>query len=171
MLTLARLFAKYGLKLGAPTDYVPELLADEGVLTKTQPAESEWRDIRYGMRAARELGRFDVGQTVIMSDGAVIALEAIEGTDRCIERAGTLCTRRNLVMIKTAKPQQDMRFDVPTVGMQTLEIFQKAGGKVLAIEAKRSILVDEKDVIAFADAHRIAVCAVQFDENCTEDKE
>lgn len=164
MLALSRLFERFGLKLGAPTDYVPELLIEEGVLTRRQPTESEWRDIRYGMRAARELGRFDVGQSVILAHGVVIALEAIEGTDRCIERAGTLCTKRNLILVKVAKPRQDMRFDVPTIGMQTLETFAKAGGKVIALEAKRSILVDRKDVLEFADAHGIAVCAVQFGE-------
>ncbi|MBO5438809.1 MAG: UDP-2,3-diacylglucosamine diphosphatase LpxI [Thermoguttaceae bacterium] len=165
MLAMVRLFEKFGLKMGSPTDYVPELLAEEGILTRTQPTEAQWRDIRYGMEVARELGRFDVGQSVVVVNGAVIALEAIEGTDRCLERAGTLCPKGGLVLVKTAKPNQDMRFDVPTVGMQTLETFAKAGGRVIAIEAKRSILVDREEVLQFADAHSMAVCAVQFPDS------
>lgn len=165
MLAIVRLFEKFGLKMGVPTDFVPELLVEEGILTRTQPTESQWRDVRFGMKVARELGRFDVGQTAILANGVVIALEGMEGTDRCIERAGTLCSRGNLVLVKVAKPKQDMRFDVPTVGMQTLETFARAGGKVIALEAKRSILVDRQEVLDFADARGMVVCAVQFAEN------
>ncbi|MDO4856470.1 MAG: UDP-2,3-diacylglucosamine diphosphatase LpxI [Thermoguttaceae bacterium] len=168
MLALVRLFERFGLKMGAPTDYVPELLAEEGILTKKSPTEAQWRDIRYGLQVAKTLGRFDVGQSVVVANGVAIALEGIEGTDRCIERAGELCTRKNLVLVKVAKPKQDMRFDVPTIGLQTLETFAKAGGQVIAIEAKRSILVDRTDVLEFADAHGIAVCAVQFEETTEE---
>ena len=104
------------------------------------------------------------------ANGVAIALEGIEGTDRCIERAGELCTRKNLVLVKAAKPNQDMRFDVPTIGIQTLETFANAGGQVIAIEAKKTILVDRTDVLEFADAHGIAVCAVQFEElTCGDD--
>ncbi len=171
MLTMVHLFERFGLKMGAPTDFAPELLVEEGILTRTQPTEAQWRDVRFGMKVARELGRFDVGQTAILANGVVIALEGMEGTDRCIERAGTLCSRGNLVMAKVSKPKQDMRFDVPTIGMQTLETFARAGGKVIALEAKRTILVDRRDVLDFADAHGMVVCAVQFSENETEKDE
>lgn len=163
MKALIRLFESFGLRMGAPTDFVPELLAGEGILTRKHPTEAQWRDIRYGMNLARELGRFDVGQTVLVTNGVAIALEAIEGTDACIERAGRLSSKGDLVLVKVAKPNQDMRFDVPTIGMRTLENFAKAGGTVIAIEAERSILIDQKEVLEFADSRGIAVCAVRFD--------
>ena len=160
MLTMARMFAKFGIRLGCPTDFVPELLVDEGILTQTAPTEAQWRDIRYGFQVAKELGRFDIGQTVLVSNGVVIAMEAIEGTDACIERAGKLCSHGGLVMVKVAKPQQDMRFDVPTIGMTTLENFAAAGGRVIAVEAKKTILIAQSELLEFANQHGIAVVAV-----------
>lgn len=165
MNALIRLFESFGLRMGAPTDFAPELLAGEGILTKKKPTESQWRDIRYGMKLARELGRFDVGQTVLATNGVAIALEAIEGTDSCIERAGKLSPKGDLTLVKVAKPNQDMRFDVPTIGMQTLKNFAKAGGAAIAIEAGRSILIDREEVLEFADSHGIAICAVRFESD------
>ncbi|MDO4574713.1 MAG: UDP-2,3-diacylglucosamine diphosphatase LpxI [Planctomycetia bacterium] len=161
MTTLEKMFARFGLRLGCPTDFVPELLAGEGVLTKATPSESDWETIRYGQSVARELGRFDVGQSVVLAQGTVVALEALEGTDACIERAGKLCTAGNLILVKMAKPNQDMRFDVPTIGMTTLEHFAQVGGRVIAVEAERTILVDQPEMIAFANQRRIAIVVIK----------
>jgi DUF1009 family protein len=131
-----------------------------GQLTRRGPTAAEQKDIEFGWRLAKEMGRLDIGQSVVVKDQTAIAVEAIEGTDECIRRAGTLCRAGGFTVVKTAKPQQDMRFDVPTVGVWTLEAMAAAGGKLLAIEAGRTILVDEADFLRFADEHRISVVAL-----------
>jgi DUF1009 family protein len=107
------------------------------------------------------MGRLDVGQSVAVRQRAVIAVEAIEGTDRAILRAGELCRGGNFVVVKVAKPQQDMRFDVPTIGTNTIESMRKAGGTVLAVEANKTILLDEAETIALADRYKISVIALE----------
>ena len=113
---------------------------------------------------AKELGRLDIGQSVVVNDLAVIAVEAIEGTDLCIRRAGELCGRAAFAVVKVAKPHQDMRFDVPTVGGQTIETMKQAGATVLGIEAGKTILLDEANTLALADKYGIAVLALTPDE-------
>jgi len=110
---------------------------------------------------AKEMGRLDVGQSVAVKERATLAIEAIEGTDRCIERAGQLCRAGGWTLVKVAKPQQDMRFDVPTVGLVTIENLRAAGARVLAIEADRTIVVDQPEVVALADRHGISIIAVR----------
>jgi DUF1009 family protein len=152
-------FARQGITFHPATHYVPELLVKTGVLTRRSPTRSERQDIEYGWQVAKEIGRWDVGQSVAVKGRAVLAVEAIEGTDRCIERAGQLCTAGGFTLVKVAKPQQDMRFDVPTIGMGTMQALQAAGGRVLAVEAHRTILVDQHDVLDFADRHGISIVA------------
>ncbi len=163
LLAIIREFARAGMDFGSPLDICPELLVKHGFLNRLRPSTSQWSDIRFGWHLAREMGRLDIGQTVCVSEAAVIAVEAIEGTDECIRRAGSLC-RRGFTVVKVAKPDQDMRFDVPTVGTQTIETIHKAGGKVLAIEAGKTILLDEERVLDLADRYRIAVVAMCADE-------
>jgi DUF1009 family protein len=110
------------------------------------------------------MGRLDVGQTVVVHETAVIAVEAIEGTDECIRRAGKLCRRGGLTVVKVAKPQQDLRFDVPTIGTQTLQTMRESGARVLAIEAGMTILLDEPEVIALADKLGISIVSLNADE-------
>jgi DUF1009 family protein len=153
-------FAADGIAFNPATDYAPELLVKQGQQTLLAPTAAQSKDIAFGWNLAKEIGRLDVGQCVVVKDQTVIAVEAIEGTDACIRRAGDLCRGGGFTVVKTAKPQQDMRFDVPTVGVWTLESMAAAGGKVLAIEAGRTILVDEADFIRFANEHRIAVVAL-----------
>ena len=121
--------------------------------------------MRFGWTLAKEMGRLDVGQSVMIRDRACIAVEAIEGTDRCIERAGELCKRAAFAVVKVAKPQQDMRFDVPTVGPQTIRTMTQAGATVLGIEAGKTILLDESETIALADRANISVVAIVADES------
>jgi UDP-2,3-diacylglucosamine hydrolase len=153
-------FAADGIAFNPATDYAPELLVKEGQLTRLSPTAAQSKDIAFGWNLAKEMGRLDIGQCVVVKNQTVIAVEAIEGTDECIRRAGNLCRAGGFSVIKTAKPQQDMRFDVPTVGVWTLASMAAGGGKVLAIEAGRTILVDEPEFIRFANEHRIAVVAL-----------
>lgn len=164
LLAVIREFERDNLKFESAVNICPELLVKHGFLTKRQPTTSQWKDIRFGWEMAKEMGRLDIGQTVIVNDTAVIAVEAIEGTDQCIRRAGELCKRGNLVVIKVAKPQQDMRFDVPTIGIQTLKTMQEAGARVLAIESGMTILLDEAEVIAMAERLGIAIVSLKSEE-------
>jgi DUF1009 family protein len=132
-----------------------------GILGRVRPTSSQWTDIEYGWQIAKEMGRMDIGQSVVVKGRAVLAVEAVEGTDQCICRAGALCPVGGFVVVKVAKPNQDMRFDVPTIGMGTLESVATAGGSVLAIEADKTIVIDQNDVMEFANRHRIAVVALE----------
>jgi DUF1009 family protein len=133
----------------------------EGILTRRAPTQAEQKDIEFGWTLAKEMGRLDVGQSVAVKEVATLAVEAIEGTDRCIERAGQFCRAGGWSLVKVAKPQQDMRFDVPTIGVTTIENMHKAGAKVLAIEAGKTILLDESEVIALADRYGLSIVAIR----------
>jgi UDP-2,3-diacylglucosamine hydrolase len=153
-------FAKDGIRFQPATDYAPELLVKPGVLTGGQLSAIQQADIQFGWILAKELGRLDVGQSVCVKGRGVLAVEAIEGTDECIRRAGLLCPAGGFTVVKTAKPQQDMRFDVPTIGLGTLQTMVAAGAKVLAVEADRTILLDEAEFVGFAQKNRLVVVAV-----------
>ena len=144
------------------------LLAKPGVLTKRAPSDVEHENIEYGRSVAGGLGEFDIGQTVVVAENACVAVEAMEGTDATIERAGEIMTSlepeksvldRSLTVIKIAKPKQDMRFDVPVIGMRTIEVMQKAGATCLALDAGKCLLIDGDAVIVAADAAEIAIVA------------
>jgi hypothetical protein len=153
-------FAADGMTFASALDFCPELLVSKGLLTRRKPSAAEEKDIAFGWELAREMGRLDVGQSVAVKERAVLAVEAIEGTDRAIARAGELCRSGGFVVVKVAKPQQDLRFDVPTVGRSTIETMHRAGGRVLAIEANRTILLDRDDTVALADRCGIAIVAL-----------
>jgi DUF1009 family protein len=153
-------FAADGIHFSSALDLCPELLVRPGVLTRRPPTTRELADIAFGWELAKEMGRLDVGQSVAIKERAVLAVEAIEGTDRAIARAGELCRSGGFVVVKVAKPQQDMRFDVPTVGRDTIEGLHGAGGQVLAIEAGKTIIIDEQETIALADRHRLTIVAL-----------
>ncbi|HEY2147067.1 MAG TPA: UDP-2,3-diacylglucosamine diphosphatase LpxI [Pirellulales bacterium] len=160
LMAVVETFAQAGITLMPATDFAPELLVAAGQLTRRGPSAGEWKDIQFGWRLAKELGRLDIGQSVAVKDRTPLAVEAIEGTDECIRRAGGLCQAGGFTVVKVAKPQQDMRFDVPTIGIGTIEVLAAARGAVLAIEAGRTIVVDQADVIDLADRHGIAIVAV-----------
>lgn len=160
LLSLISEFGRDGLAFGSALDYCPELLVRTGTLTRRKPTAAEERDIAFGWELAKEMGRLDVGQSVAVHDRAILAVEAIEGTDLAIARAGALCRSGGFVVVKVAKPQQDMRFDVPAVGCTTIEAIRQARGRVLAIEASKTILLDEAETIALADRYGISIVAV-----------
>jgi UDP-2,3-diacylglucosamine hydrolase len=164
LLALIREFERDNITFDSPLNYCPELLVKHGFLTRRKPTPAQWRDIRFGWEIAKELGRLDIGQTVIVNDMAVIALEAIEGTDSAIRRAGTLCRRGGFTVVKVAKPQQDMRFDVPTIGVETMQTMREAGARVLAVESEMTIMLDQPEVIELADRLGIAIVSLKSEE-------
>lgn len=163
LLAITHAFSRAGITMKPATDFVPELLVRPACLTARRPTAAQQQDIDFGWRLAKEMGRLDIGQCVAVKDRSPLAIEAIEGTDECIRRAGQLCKVGGFTVVKVAKPQQDMRFDVPTVGLGTLESLVAAGGRVLAIEAGRTIVIDEPQVIEYAERHKLVI--VSLDEN------
>jgi DUF1009 family protein len=160
LLSIIGEFERDGMTFASALDFCPELLVKDGTLTRRSPSPAEQNDIEFGWKLAKEMGRLDVGQSVAVKERAALAVEAIEGTDRCIERAGQLCRAGGWVLVKVAKPQQDMRFDVPTIGVTTIENLHKARARVLAIEAGRTILLDQPEVIALADRYGLSIVAM-----------
>lgn len=160
LLALIDEFRKDGMDFDSALTICPELLVQPGVLTRRRPTRGEEADIAFGWQLAKEMGRLDVGQSVAVKERAVLAVEAIEGTDRAILRAGELCPSGGFTIVKVAKPQQDMRFDVPTIGTATVESLRQAGGRVLAIEAHKTIVIDQAETVALAERHGITIVAI-----------
>ena len=154
-------YARHEIRFAPATDYVPELLVKPGNLAGRQLTRGQQKDVEFGWNLAKEMGRLDVGQTVVVKGQAVLAVEAVEGTDQCIRRAAQLCPQGGFTVVKVAKPQQDMRFDVPTIGLGTLETLRAAGGKVLAVEADKTIVIDQPAVMDYARRHRICLVALE----------
>ena len=160
---LLRAFAmaleKDGIKIRPSTFLLPDLLAQEGLWTKRKPTRSEKADIDFGWNIAKEIGRLDIGQCVVVGGGSVLAVEAIDGTDATIKRGGKL-GKGNAVVVKVCKPNQDIRFDIPAVGAQTIEIMNETGAGVLAVEAGRAVVFDREEMIALADKYGISIVAM-----------
>ena len=153
-------YTRAGLTVCPATDFAPELLVKDGLLAGPDVTSKIQSDIDRGWDVAKAMGGMDIGQTITIKDGAVIAVEAIEGTDACIERTGTLCRRGGWTMVKVAKPNQDMRFDVPTIGPQTVQKVAAAGGKAIAIESGMTIMVQQDETIAAAKQAGISIVAM-----------
>ena len=147
---------KEGIEIVSSTQYLPELLAPWGCLTRRRPTKAESDDIRLGWKAAMELGRLDIGQCVVVRDRTVLAVEAMEGTDETIRR-GTALAREKAVVVKISKPRQDLRFDVPSVGLQTVEGMARCRATVLAVEAEKTLLFDRPQMLDFCNRNRMSV--------------
>jgi DUF1009 family protein len=160
LLAVTNAYTRIGIEVCAATDFAPELLVNEGLLTGPSPSTRLRGDIEAGWRVAKQMGGMDIGQTITIKDGTVIAVEAIEGTDACIERTGELCRRGGWILVKVSKPNQDMRFDVPTIGPQTIERVRDAGGKAIAIEADKTILVEREQTLEMARKAGITIMAI-----------
>lgn len=157
---VAKVLEEEGIELVDSTQFLKPLVPEAGVLTRRAPNEQESADIEYGLGVARQIAAMDVGQTVVISDRACVAVEAMEGTDETIERAGRYAQGKPLVVVKVSKPKQDMRFDVPVVGMPTVESMKRAGATALALDAGRTLLFERSVLIAIADEAGIAIQAV-----------
>jgi DUF1009 family protein len=171
---VAKVLSDEGIELISSTQYLEPLLAKSGVLTTRPPDEEEQKDIAYGQTVARAIAAYDLGQTVVIAAQACVAVEAMEGTDATITRAGELfrtledpsealpetTLRRHLTVVKVAKPNQDMRFDVPVIGVATIRTMQVAGATCLAVEAGKTLLFDPAAILAAADQAGIAIVAM-----------
>ncbi len=157
---LAEELAKSGLTLMPSVAHLSHHLATKGAMTKRKPTSDEQADIEFGFRLAKSIAGLDVGQTVCVKNKAVIAVEAMEGTDRCIRRAGEIA-QGNFVVVKVSKPKQDLRFDVPVIGLNTVENFQEAGGGILAIEAGKTLVLDREKLIDWANSEKICIVGVE----------
>jgi DUF1009 family protein len=149
-----------GITIRESTLYLDSILASPGVLTKRKPTKDEQKDIDFGWQLAKEVGKLDIGQTVVVKDQAVLAVEAIEGTDEAIRRGGLLCGQ-GAVVVKVCKPQQDLRFDLPAIGTQTIQTMKQVKAACLAIEARKTIIIDQEIVVREADAAGITIVAIQ----------
>jgi hypothetical protein len=156
---VARELEKDGIEIVPSTLFLGEIVTGEGTLGRVQPKKKDWSDIALGFRVAKGVGRFEVGQSVVVRGGVVLAVEGLEGTDACIRRGGEL-GRGEVVVVKVAKPGQDLRFDVPAVGPGTAAVMREAKARVLALEAGGTILLDRGQFLADADRANIAVVGV-----------
>lgn len=165
LLLIAQLLAQIGVTVISPLEFVRELVVEVGPLTRRGPSEAEWADIRFGLPVARAVAALDVGQTVVVKDGVILAVEAAEGTDATIQRAGLMVD--GVRVIKAARPSQDERFDLPTIGTQTIEVLTAARASLLALEAGRTLVLDRAQTIAAANAAGIALVGVEASEGAT----
>jgi hypothetical protein len=156
---VARVLEDEGIRLVDSTLFLKPLVPEPGVLTRRPPDAREAADMAYGLSVARQISGMDIGQTVVISDRACIAVEAMEGTDETISRAARIASGKALVVVKVSKPGQDMRFDVPVVGLPTIEHMKNAQATALAVDAGRTLLFDRTKLIALADAAGIAIQA------------
>ncbi len=150
-----------GIELIDSTMYLEDYLPQEGVLTKRKPTQNELEDIQFGFKIAKKLGEADVGQTVCIKDKIVVGVEAIEGTDATILRSGRIA-KKGLVVIKTSKPNQDMRFDIPLIGPRTIKNLARINAAVLAIEAKKTLVLDKNECVSLADRNNIAILSLKY---------
>ncbi|RLB11897.1 MAG: DUF1009 domain-containing protein [Deltaproteobacteria bacterium] len=152
--------SKEGIEIISSVYYLPELVAPEGCLTKRKPTRQEQEDIRFGWNMAKEIGKLDIGQCVVVKNKTVLAVEAIEGTDETILRGGRLA-KKDAVVVKVCKPNQDLRFDLPSVGLNTVRVMKKVNASLLAIEAEKTLIFDKEEMISYANEHGICVISIK----------
>lgn len=161
MLLIVKEMEKLGITVLDQTIFIKNLMIPAGVLGKHKPTKEQLEDVNYGFWLAKEMGKVDVGQSVVIKDKMVMAVEAIEGTDKCIRR-GAKMARKNACVVKVAKPNQDKRFDIPTVGLRTLRTMKRYKSNLLAVEANETIIVEQEKVIKYADDNNIVIMAVSL---------
>ena len=159
MRLIVKEFEKVGIQVLDQTIFIKNLMIPAGVLGKHKPTKEQMEDVNYGFWLAKEMGKVDVGQSVVIKDKMAMAVEAIEGTDVCIKRGAKLA-KSGAVVVKVAKPKQDKRFDIPAVGLRTLRTMKRYKAKLLAVEANETIIVNQEEVIKYADDHNIVIMAV-----------
>jgi UDP-2,3-diacylglucosamine hydrolase len=164
---VAKVLGDEGIELVNSTEFLGALLPQEGVLTRRAPNDLEAADIAYGRRVAGQIAGLDLGQTVVVRDCACVAIEAMEGTDETIERAARITSGQRLSIVKVSKPQQDMRFDVPVVGLKTIEVMRRSNATALAIDARRTLLFDRDALMQAANEADIAIQAYAPESTAT----
>lgn len=161
----ADVLEKEGIEILASTFLLPELLAPEGCWTKRKPTKTEEQHIEFGWQMAKEIGRLDIGQCIVVGDGSVLAVEAVDGTDATIRRGGKL-GNGGAVVVKVSKPNQDLRFDMPAIGAQTIQTMSEVGAKVLTVEAGKAVVFDREEMVNLADRMGVTIVA----RNDTDDR-
>ncbi|MFQ5867658.1 MAG: LpxI family protein [bacterium] len=156
--------SREGIELINSATYLSHLLPSPGILTRRKPTQKEWQDIEFGHKMAKEIAGLDIGQTVVVKDQAVLAVEGMEGTDLAIKRGGKL-GRRDVVVVKVSKPQQDRRFDLPVVGERTVEVLKEAKAKIFAFSARNTILLNREKVVKRANQNGISLVAIKEEES------
>lgn len=159
MLMIIEELENIGVTVLDQTVFIKNLMIPSGVLGKTQPTKSQIEDVNYGYWLAKEIGKLDVGQSVVIKDKMIMAVEAIEGTDKCIKR-GCKFAKQDACIVKVSKPKQDKRFDIPAIGLKTLKTMKRYKAKLIAVEANETIIVDQEKTIQFADKHGIVIMAI-----------
>jgi DUF1009 family protein len=159
----ADLLSQEGIQIHASTFLLPELLAPAGVWTRRKPSRTELQDIMLGWEIAKEIGRLDIGQCVVVAGGSILAVEAIEGTDAAIARGGSLA-KGQAVVVKVCKPNQDTRFDIPAVGLNTIETMHRAQIRSMAVEAGKAVVFDRESMIETANQYAMAIIALSEEE-------
>lgn len=159
MLMLIEELENIGVTIIDQTTFIKNLMIPSGILGKVQPTKDQVEDVNYGYWLAKETGKLDIGQSVVIKDKMIMAVEAIEGTDKCIRR-GCKLAKKDACVIKVAKPNQDKRFDIPAIGLRTLKTMRKYKASLIAVEAGETIIVDQEAVIKYADKHNIVIMAV-----------
>lgn len=149
-----------GIRVLESTVFLGQIIAAEGVLTRRLPTAEQWEDVRFGFRVAKEIGRMGIGQTVVVKKRVVLSVEAVDGTDAAIRRGGDLA-KGGFVVVKVSKPQQDLRFDVPAVGMETIRTIHESRGAVVAVEAGKTILLEKEQLLQEADRWGLVVAAIR----------
>ncbi len=157
--SFAGVLEKEGIQIESATFLLPDILAPEGCWTKRKPVKAEMADVKFGWELAKEIGRLDIGQCIVVGGGSVLAVEAIDGTDATIKRGGEL-GKGNAVVVKVCKPNQDTRFDMPAIGLQTVRLMHSVGVKVLAIESGKAVVFDREEMISYADEKQITIIAL-----------
>ncbi len=159
MLIIVDELAKIGIEVLDQTIFIKNLMIPAGVLGKHKPTNAQMEDVNYGFWLAKEMGKLDVGQSVVIKDKMIMAVEAIEGTDVCIKRGAKLA-KKDAVVVKVSKPKQDKRFDIPVIGMRTMRTMHRKKASLIAVEANETIIVEQEKVIEYADRHNIVIMAV-----------
>ena len=160
MLKIVEQLELMNIKILDQTIFIKNLMVQKGVLTKTLPTNAQYADIDYGFKIAKEIGGLDIGQSVVIKDRMIMAVEAIEGTDKCIKRGCKLARKKNAIVVKVSKPAQDKRFDIPAVGLKTIKTMRKYGANVLALESGETIIVCQDKMIDYANKHNIVIVAL-----------
>jgi len=155
----ARALRLFGITLLDSTLFLKDHLPEKGILSRRAPTKKEWEDIKFGFKLAKKMAHLDIGQTVVVKDKSILAVESIEGTDEAILRAGRL-GNGDIVVVKTARPKQDKRFDIPTIGPATIMSLKKAGGSILAIEAKKTLLLERSECLNLVDTYNFSLVVV-----------
>lgn len=160
MLKIVEQLENIGITILDQTIFIKKLMVQKGVLTSVVPTEAQKLDIEYGFKIAKQMGGLDIGQSVVMKDRMIMAVEAIEGTDKCIKRGCKLARRKNAIVVKVSKPAQDKRFDIPAVGLKTIKTMKRYGASVLALESGETIIVDHDKMVDYANKHKIVIVAL-----------